>query len=252
MSTSVDIKKTMTSGKRRFNLSVALSSSEQYTILSGPSGSGKSLILNCIAGIVTPDSGNIAIGGRVLFNSCKCINVPIRERNIGYLFQDYALFPHLSVADNIGFGLKKGLLRILSKTDRERVCELIETFGLGPMTDSLPRDLSGGQKQRVALARALINRPSVLLLDEPFAALDHGLREKMRCELKDIQVRFKVPVILVSHEPADIETFAGKSVDMSIAGQDCGEAIPASEGEVCGRCVGKLPYAEEVPAGPVG
>lgn len=218
MNTHVDIKKTMASGKMRFNLTVSFSSDDWYTVLSGPSGSGKSTTLDCIAGVVTPDSGNIVIDGRVLFDSRKGIDVPIRERSIGYLFQDYALFPHLSVADNIGFGLKRGLLRRLSKEDRNRLYELIDIFGLGPMADSPPRELSGGQKQRVALARALINRPSVLLLDEPFAALDHYLREKMRGELKNIQSRFNIPVILVSHEPADIQAFGGYLVEYNKAG----------------------------------
>ncbi len=249
MNTNVDIKKTMTSGKRRFKLIVAFSSNDWYTVLSGPSGSGKSTTLNCIAGVVTPDSGSIVIGGRVLFDSGRGIDVPIRERRIGYLFQDYALFPHLSVADNIGFGLRRGFLRRLSKEDRDRVYELIDIFGLGQMADSPPRELSGGQKQRVALARALINRPSVLLLDEPFAALDHGLRVKMRKELKDVQTRFGVPVILVSHDPADIETFAGNRVDLGLRGQDCGETYPASDARACG--IGKLPYIGEAGAGPV-
>ncbi len=214
MTARVGIKKTMTSGSRRFNLDVSFSSRSCYTILSGPSGSGKSLTLRCIAGIETPDSGRIEIGRRVLFDSEGRVNVPVRERRIGYLFQDYALFPHLSVADNVGFGLKK-LFKPLSMADRGKVSELLEIFGLGEMAESLPRDLSGGQKQRVALARSLVNNPSVLLLDEPFSALDHSLREKMRAELKAVQARFNIPVILISHEPADIRAFEGDIVEYS-------------------------------------
>ena len=212
MKTHVYIKKMMLSGNRRFDLDVSFSSLDSYTILSGPSGSGKSLTLKCMAGIVTPDSGRVEMGGRVLFDSGSRINVPVHERGIGYLFQDYALFPHLSVFDNVGFGLKKHLFRPLSKEDSSNVSQLLEIFGLGKMSESLPRDLSGGQKQRVGLARALIKRPSVLLLDEPFAALNHSLRERMRTELKDLQARFNIPVILVSHEPADIDAFNGNIV----------------------------------------
>ncbi|MHB8173421.1 MAG: sulfate/molybdate ABC transporter ATP-binding protein [Nitrospirota bacterium] len=223
----MNIKKTMASGHRRFNLDVSFSSHGYYTILSGPSGSGKSLTLRCIAGVETPDSGRIEIGGRVLFDSGNRINMPVRERKIGYLFQDYALFPHLNVADNVGFGLKK-LLKPLSRRDKENVSELLQIFGLGEMAESLPRDLSGGQKQRVALARSLINHPSVLLLDEPFSALDHGLREKMRLELKSVQARFNIPVILVSHEPADIRAFEGDIVEYS--GKGANNKRDVSEG----------------------
>lgn len=213
MSVHVSIRKTLVSGTRRFDLDVSFSSSGAYTVLSGPSGSGKTLTLKCIAGITTPDSGRVEIGERLLFDSSSRINVPVRDRGIGYLFQDYALFPHLSVAENVGFGLRNGLLRLLSRPDRKRVFETLELFGIDQLADSLPRDLSGGQKQRVALARALISYPSVLLLDEPFSALDYGLREKMRAELKGVQERFNIPIILISHEPADIDAFRGELVD---------------------------------------
>ena len=209
MSVHVSIRKTLVSATRSFELDVSFSSSDDYTVLSGPSGSGKSMTLKCIAGIMTPDSGRVEIGGRVLFDSGSRVNVPVRDRGIGLLFQDYALFPHLSVTDNVGFGLKKSLLRPLSSPDRNKVSELLELFGLDRLADSLPRDLSGGQKQRVALARALINHPSALLLDEPFSALDHGLRERMRNELKEVQARFNIPVVLISHEPADLDAFKG-------------------------------------------
>lgn len=218
MSVHVKIRKAMASGGRRFGLDVSFSSPEDYTILSGPSGSGKTLTLRCIAGIVTPDSGRVEIGGRVLLDSGSRVNVPVRERGIGYLFQDYALFPHLSVAGNVGFGMKKSLLRPPSRPDRNRVSELLELFGLDQLADSLPRDLSGGQKQRVALARALISRPSALLLDEPFSALDHGLRERMRAELKEVQARLNIPVVLVSHEPDDMAAFKGTIVEYNGSG----------------------------------
>ncbi len=212
MTVHADIRKSVVSGTRKFVLDVSFSSTEDYTILSGPSGSGKTLTLNCIAGIMTPDSGRVEIGGQVLFDSSSRINVPARGRKVGYMFQDYALFPHLSAAGNVGFGLKKRLFRPLSGQDRKKVSELLEIFGLGQMAECLPRDLSGGQKQRVALARALISHPSILLLDEPFSALDYDLRERMRTELKAVRARFNIPVVLVSHEPADIDAFSGQVV----------------------------------------
>ena len=218
MSVCVDIKKTLSSGDRRFSLGVSFSSRADYTVLTGPSGSGKSLTLRCIAGISTPDEGKIEVAGRVLFDTGGRVDVPARRRAVGYLFQDYALFPHLSVADNVGFGLR-GITRKLSGEDRDRVSGILEVFGLAELAASLPRDISGGQKQRVALARALVKKPSALLLDEPFSALDHHLRDAMRAELREVQARFGIPVILVLHDPADIRAFTGTVVKYNEPGR---------------------------------
>jgi len=134
--------------------------------------------------------------------------VPARYRNVGYVFQDYALFPHLTVAQNISFGLKQGWPWYLPRGERMRLEEALEIFELTPLKYSLPRDLSGGQRQRVALARALIRRPSLLLLDEPFSSLDALLRVKMRQELLKIKERFAIPVILITHDPQDVAALA--------------------------------------------
>jgi molybdate transport system ATP-binding protein len=208
MNLLVDIEKRLWSGRRVFHLKVAFASDQDIVVLFGPSGAGKSLTLQAIAGLTTPDAGRIVAGERVLFDAAAKIRVPARHRDLGYVFQDYALFPHLSVAQNVAFGLKSGWPWYLPRGDRLRLEEVLEIFELAPLQASLPRDLSGGQRQRVALARALIRRPSLLLLDEPFSALDALLRAKMRQELLKVQVRFRVPVILITHDPEDVAALA--------------------------------------------
>ena len=208
MNILVDIKKRLWSGRRVFRLEVAFASDKDFVVLFGPSGVGKSLTLQTIAGLTTPDEGRIVVGERTIFDSSLKIRVPARYRNVGYVFQDYALFPHLTVAQNVSFGLKRGWPWYLPLGERLRVEEVLEIFELTPLKYSLPRDLSGGQRQRVALARALIRRPSLLLLDEPFSALDALLRVKMRQELLRIKERFSIPVILITHDPEDVAALA--------------------------------------------
>ena len=204
----VDIEKTLGSLGRRFVLTAAFSSEEEFVVLFGPSGSGKTLTLQCIAGLLPPDSGALALRGRVLFDSQTGVDVRPQDRNIGCVFQDYALFPHLSVFENIAFGLRRGWPRPLSPTDRLKVEEFLDLFEIAPLAASFPFDLSGGQRQRAAIARALIRAPQLLLLDEPFSALDTPLRAKLRNELLAIQARFRVPVIMITHDPEDIAAFA--------------------------------------------
>jgi molybdate transport system ATP-binding protein len=208
MRIQVDVEKTMVSSGGRFTLKASFVSEEEFVVLFGPSGSGKTLTLQSIAGLSTPDSGRIALNGHVLYDSNERVNVPARHRGIGYLFQDYALFPHLTVFDNIGFGLKRNWQWRLSKQDKRRVEEHLELLEISHLARNLPSTLSGGQKQRVALARALIRKPDCLLLDEPFSALDTLLRRKLRKELARVQSAFKIPVIMVTHDPADISAFA--------------------------------------------
>jgi len=204
----VNIKKCLWGEQRVFHLEVSFTSDKDFVVLFGPSGVGKSLTLQTIAGLTTPDEGRIVIGERILFDSQRKIRVPARYRNVGYVFQDYALFPHLTVAQNISFGLKQGWPWYLPRGERLRLEEALEIFELTPLKYSLPRDLSGGQRQRVALARALIRRPSLLLLDEPFSSLDALLRVKMRQELLKIKERFAIPVILITHDPQDVAALA--------------------------------------------
>lgn len=216
----VDIGKTLTSRGRSFSLGVAFASDDNAVVLFGPSGSGKTLTLQSIAGLIKPDLGRIAIRRRVLFDAKIGIDLPPRERRMGYLFQDYALFPHMSVEDNVGYGRKRIWQWRLSKKDRRDVFALLDTLEIGHLAKSFPADLSGGQKQRVALARALMTNPDLLLLDEPFSALDILLRARLRKELLDILARFRVPMIMITHDPEDIKVFAETVVTYE-AGRVC-------------------------------
>ena len=165
-----------------FTLDVEWSAGDGVAVLFGPSGAGKTLTLQCLSGLLEPDMGRIVVGDRVLFDTAAGINVPPQRRGLGYVFQGYALFPHLTVAANIGFGLR-GQPR--AKVHR-RVAEVIERVGLGGLEHRRPHEISGGQRQRVALGRALAPDPAFLLLDEPLSALDVGLRQSLREELAAI------------------------------------------------------------------
>lgn len=208
MELSIDIKKHLRSRGRSFELNCSFSSREQFVVLFGSSGSGKTTTLRAVAGLEQPDAGRIVAGGRTLFDSKKGINVPARLRNIGYVFQDYALFPHLTVEKNIAFALNPTLRGRLSQEERRRVDEFLALFHVADLRQAMPAEISGGQRQRVALARALIRKPDLLLLDEPFAALDPNLRSRLRSGLLDIQRHFNVPVLLISHDPEDVDLFA--------------------------------------------
>jgi len=182
-----------------FHLATAFSAGDEIAVLFGPSGAGKSLTLQAIAGILRPDKGLVRVNGLTAFDSSAGINVPPQERRIGYVPQGYALFPHLTVAHNIGYGLS-GLDRCQRA---KRVQEMISLLSLDGLEDRRPRELSGGQQQRVALARALVFRPRLLLLDEPFAALDEAIRSTLRQELLDIRRRMAVTIVLVTHDLAE-------------------------------------------------
>src|SRR5262249_55705042 len=165
-------------------------------VLFGPSGAGKTLTLQCLAGLITPNEGRIVVDGRVLFDSASGVNVPAQARRVGYVFQGYALFPHLTVAQNVGFGL-----RDLPPARRaEKTAAVIEQFGLGGLDRRYPRALSGGQRQRVALARALAIDPALLLLDEPLSALDAPLRRALRDELRTLLGTVRTAAVLVTHD----------------------------------------------------
>ena len=166
------------------------------TVLFGPSGSGKSTTLRCLAGLDRPDRGTIRFDNEIWFDAMRGIFLPPQRRRIGYLFQDYALFPHLRVAQNIGYGLGK----IAAPERRQRIEEITTLLGLAGLDDRYPRQLSGGQQQRVALARALICRPRLLLLDEPLSALDAPTREHLRRQLRHWLVELRMSTILVTHD----------------------------------------------------
>jgi molybdate ABC transporter permease protein len=179
-----------------FNLNVSFKTEGKPLGVLGASGAGKSMILRCIAGLETPDRGRIVLNGKILFDSEKNINLPPRDRRIGFLFQNYALFPHLTVAENIAFGLPKGLSNIAIKNRVESQLNSVELSGLG---DRYPGELSGGQQQRVALARALASKPEILLLDEPFSALDTYLRDRLEKLLRTTLISYSGITLFVTH-----------------------------------------------------
>ena len=176
------------------DVSLMVRRAELMTLL-GPSGCGKTTLLNLVAGFLMPDSGEIVIDGR------RITDVPAYRREIGIMFQNYALFPHMNVAANVGYGLK--MRRIAKPEIARRTAEALALVKLVGLEDRKPRQLSGGQQQRVALARALVIRPKVLLLDEPFSALDRNLRASMQVELKEIQRKLGVTTIFVTHDQSE-------------------------------------------------
>jgi molybdate transport system ATP-binding protein len=208
MKVRVDIRKTLRAHGREFKLDANFEAEYDSTVVFGPSGSGKSLTMQCISGLVRPDEGRIQIGERVLFDSSSGIDLRPQSRNIGFVFQDYALFPHLTVEKNIAFGLHNSGTGNSKRDSAARIEQFLTLFELDPLARSYPRNLSGGQRQRVALARALIRQPDLLLLDEPLSALDPLLRNRVRRELADMQLRFKVPMLVITHDPADVEALA--------------------------------------------
>jgi len=182
---------------RGFALDVSLATETGAPLgILGASGSGKSVTLKCIAGIETPDQGRITLDDRILFDSAARVNRKPQVRRVGCLFQHYALFPHMRVAQNIACGMGKA-------ADRETISRLLARFSLGSMEDRFPLSLSGGEQQRVALARILASKPEVLLLDEPFSALDAPLRESLQFDLKALLRDFR-EVVLVTHNPDEV------------------------------------------------
>jgi molybdate transport system ATP-binding protein len=193
----VCVRKVLGSG---FELAVDFTLPSGINILFGPSGAGKTTLLDCIAGLSTPDSGSVSVLGRVLFDSEAGTEVPVTRRNIGYVFQDLALFPHLSVESNVAYGLSR--LSALERT--ARVDRWLDAMGIAMLRRRRPAELSGGERQRVALARALVIEPSMLLLDEPLAGLDLPVRMKIADDLRSCIQNTQIPVLYVTHSRDEV------------------------------------------------
>lgn len=187
-----------------FSIDVEIQFRSLRNVLFGVSGSGKSSILKMIAGFYEPDSGKVVVNGRVLLDTKKGVNVPIYKRNVGYIPQEYTLFPHMDVEANILYGAKaKGL-----KLNKDRFDFLIELAGLKSLLKAYPHQLSGGQRQRVSLVRTLLIEPDILLLDEPFSALDRPIRDELKELLVELLEDFRIPAIFVTHDLEEAYEFS--------------------------------------------
>lgn len=207
----IALTKQLRHGASRFDLDVRFESDASRLVLFGPSGAGKTQTLKMLAGIVRPDSGRVVMAGRVLYDSRAGVNLTPQQRRLAYMFQDYALFPHLTVRQNIAFARQrpgKGWLNPPRGMVDETVDRWIGAFHLQAIADHHPHQISGGQRQRTALARALVQEPTALLLDEPFAALDQRLRQNLRAELRDLQAQVGLPMLLITHDDDDVKALA--------------------------------------------
>lgn len=198
-----------------FTLNIEYSFGKGVLAIQGESGAGKTTVLNCISGLAVPDEGRIEYNDTVIFDSRQGINIPTRERSIGYLFQSYALFPNMTVIDNICYGIKNKA-EYKDKTKRNELISyseyVMKTFGIEHLKKKYPNSISGGEKQRTALARAIVTKPKLLLLDEPFSALDEETKKVIYKEFTKIKEIFQIPTILITHSSIESELFADQKI----------------------------------------
>lgn len=211
----VSLQKTYASKQHQFDLDVSFQSNAARLVLFGPSGAGKTQILKMLSGLTRPDHGYICFNNVTLFDQSQGVCTTPQERALAYVFQEYALFPHLTVMQNIAFSLSKSWFNPAQNFTHPDVEHWLDKFELRPLAHQYPHQLSGGQSQRVALARALVMRPRAILLDEPFSALDESLRQSLRQELSQVQTQLNIPMILISHNPDDVESFGDEIIEIS-------------------------------------
>jgi molybdate transport system ATP-binding protein len=234
----IDITKKLFSAQGEFTLDLKLNIGQgEFISLFGQSGAGKTTLLRCLAGLERPDSGSIKVNGVTWFDSSNGVMLPARHRRAGYMFQDYALFPNMTVRGNLEFALR-------ADGDRKRVAELLELMGLGELQQRKPDTLSGGQKQRVALARALAAEPQLLLLDEPFSALDHATRVRLQDEVMRMQRHFGLTTVMVSHDIGEVYKLSQRVMVIE-QGSIAKQGSPA-EVYKAGQASGKFSFAGEV------
>jgi molybdate transport system ATP-binding protein len=203
---SETVKNRKKSIKKAFVLDVSFEMENELVVLFGPSGSGKTTLFKCISGIVEPDDGKIVVGSKVYYDKEKKINLPIQKRHLGYVFQNYTLFPHMSVRKNIECGLKGWE----KETKEKRVMEVLDLLHIEELETRYPPQLSGGQKQRVALARAIAPKPEILLLDEPFSALDIAIRTEIAEKIKNLRIKIGIPLLFITHNLEEAFLLADK------------------------------------------
>src|ERR1700691_4829365 len=197
---SARIRKSFPSPERVFSLDVGFRAEPGFAIIFGPSGSGKTTLLDCVAGLATPDAGRIAAGERVLFDAASRFNTPVAKRGVGYVLQDLALFPHLTVEQNTEYGL----VLLPRSVRRQRAAEMLQEFRIEHLRQQRPAEISGGERQRVALARALVTDPCVLLLDEPLAALDASTKSKILDDLRRWNQAHRIPILYITHSREEV------------------------------------------------
>ncbi|MGA8238768.1 MAG: ATP-binding cassette domain-containing protein [Candidatus Sulfotelmatobacter sp.] len=197
---SARIRKSFSAAERPFSLDVDFSAAPGFTILFGPSGSGKTTLLDCVAGLAVPDAGRIVVGQRVLFEAGSRVSIPVAKRGVGYVLQDLALFPHLTVEQNTEYGL----VHLPRSERRQRAKAMLQEFHIEHLRQQRPGEISGGERQRVALARALVTDPCVLLLDEPLAALDSPTKSKIIDDLLRWNQAHRIPILYVTHAREEV------------------------------------------------
>lgn len=191
-----------------FALDVSAEIPPGFTILFGPSGAGKSTLLDCIAGLLRPDNGQIGLGGEVLFDSARGVNIPPRARRVAYLFQSPALFPHLTVEENVAYGIA----RLPAQEKQTRVAEILRRFHAAALANRRPREISGGEQQRVALARSLVTHPRALLLDEPLTGLEAGLKSAILEDLRAWNAAQRIPILYVTHNREEVDVLGERVI----------------------------------------
>ena len=208
---TVNIKKGFVKkGTDEFSLDINFSANVGITVLTGASGAGKTTILRLIAGILTPDEGSIKLNSAYFYDSQNKVNLPIQKRGVGFVFQDYALFPHLTAEQNIAYGVKA----VNKKAKKEKAIELLSLFRIEYAKNRLPAEMSGGEQQRTSLARALASDPKIVLLDEPLSAVDVETRAKLLDEIELAQTTAKIPFIYVTHNEAETSRLGTRRITL--------------------------------------